>query len=110
MGYLIALSILLASSVCFTIGYDPSSCDFGETYYHVFKIGQHNCDCQPKRAGQVKFSAGKVFVCDGNQWKALQYEIPYGSRRNPGFSCEDIKADLKQAANGIYWITLSGKF
>ena len=97
----------MTTAICFTIGYD-SSCGCGESgYYRGDEI--NNFDCQPKKAGKMKFAAGKVSVCDGNEWKALQYEEKYGSRRNPGFSCEDIKADLKHSANGVYWITLSGK-
>lgn len=59
----------------------------------------------------MKFTTGKIFVCDGKEWKALQYEeSSLGSRGYPGFSCKEIKTGLKDAANGIYWITLSGRF
>lgn len=111
MGYLAVFSIVLTSILCYTTAYDPGKCDYGETYYNIFKIGQHDCDCQAKSAGQLKFEEGKVLVCDGNKWKALQYEYHYGSRYNPGFSCEDIRSSAaKQASNGIYWITLGGRF
>jgi len=109
MGYPSVFSIVLTSILCYTTAYDPSQCDYAETYYNVFKIGQHNCDCQAKSTGQLKFDKGKVLVCDGNRWNALQYE--YGSKNNPGFSCEDIRSrSAKQAANGLYWITLGGRF
>lgn len=109
MGYLTLFSIVLTSTLCYTTAYNPAECDFGETYYNIFKIGQHNCDCQAKSAGQLKFAEGKVLVCDGSEWKALQYEGEYGSRYKPGFSCDDIRAKSKQATNGVYWITLGGK-
>ncbi|KAJ7321470.1 Saccharopine dehydrogenase [Desmophyllum pertusum] len=107
MGYLGVLSILLTSTLCYTTAYHPDECNYSDTYYNIFKIGKHNCDCQAKSAGQLKFDQGKVLVCDGHEWKSLQYEEEYGSRKNPGFSCEDIKASANQAANGVYWITLS---
>ena len=109
MAYLAVFSIVLTSTLCYTTAYHPSECDYGETYYNVFKIGQHDCGCETKSAGQLKFDKGKVLVCDGNKWNALQYE--YGSKNNPGFSCEDIRSSsAKQAANGLYWITLGGRF
>ena len=103
MGYLVGLSILLSVSICCMIA---SSFGCGETYHKVI-----NLDCDPSKAGQMKFTTGKIFVCDGEEWKALQYEeSSLGSRRYPGFSCKGIKTSLKDAANGIYWITLSGRF
>lgn len=100
MGYLVGLSILLSVSICCMIA---SSFGCGETYHKVI-----NLDCDPSKAGQMKFTTGKIFVCDGKEWKALQYEeSSLGSRRYPGFSCKGIKTSLKDAANGIYWITLS---
>ena len=84
--------------------------------YPVFtsKVVQHNCSCQPKRAGQLKFADGKLFVCTGTEWKALQFEqsvqlVSYGSKSNPGSSCKDIKSNNPTLSDGIYWITLSGK-
>lgn len=40
------------------------------------------------------------------------YPEPVGDKKNPGFSCKDILENNEAARNydGIYWITLSGKF
>ncbi|XP_022804966.1 uncharacterized protein LOC111342182 [Stylophora pistillata] len=92
---------------CFAIGCPQSSCGTFETHQYVFRIGQYDCECEPLRAGQMTFKEGIVYVCDGSEWRALQYEAPLGSRRDPRFSCKDIKAHLKGATNGIYWITLT---
>ena len=107
--YIISLIVALATMVCFAIGCHQSSCGSFETHQYVFRIGQYDCDCEPFRAGQMTFVEGKVYVCDGTEWKALQYEASLGSRSDPGFSCKDIKAHLKDATNGIYWIALTGK-
>ena len=108
--HLAALSVIFTSVLCCAIASDPAECDCGEKYYTIFKIGQHSCTCQPDRAGQLKFSDGKVLVCTGSEWNALQYEVSYGSKSNPGYGCEDIKAkNAGKSANGIYWITLSGE-
>ncbi|XP_022777592.1 uncharacterized protein LOC111319023 [Stylophora pistillata] len=107
MKYLTSLSVALATMTCFAIGCPQSSCGTFETHQYVFKIGQYDCECEPLRAGQMTFEEGIVYVCDGSEWRALQYEAPLGSRSDPGFSCKDIKAHLKGATNGIYWITLT---
>ncbi|KAJ7327798.1 Saccharopine dehydrogenase [Desmophyllum pertusum] len=111
MGYLGVLSILLTSTLCYTTAYqrDPDECNYRDKYCrNIYKIDNHNCDCQAESAGQLKFDQGKVLVCDGREWKSLQYEEKYGSRKNPGFSCEDIMANsANQAANGVYWIALN---
>ena len=96
----------------------PQDCGCGDIaqyplVYPVFtsKVGQYNCSCQPKRAGQLKFADGKLFVCTGTEWKAVQYEqsVSYGSESNPGSSCKDIKSKTPTLSDGIYWITLNGK-
>lgn len=111
MQYLAVLSIIFITAINCTIAYDPSDCDFGDTYYSVFKFGQHNCSCEPKKAGQVKFAGGEVLVCTGSEWRALQFKpASYGQRSNPGYSCKDIKKTAEQDSNGIYWITSSGKW
>ena len=110
MGYnLAALSVIITIVLCCAIASDSAECDCGEKYYPIFKIGQHSCTCKTDTAGQLKFSEGHVFVCNGSEWKALQY-VAYGSKLNPGHGCGDIKAkNAKQSANGIYWITLPGE-
>lgn len=53
----------------------------------------------------MKFIIGKIFVCDGKEWKVLQYEEFFlGFRRYLGFLCKGIKISLKDVVNGIYWI------
>lgn len=129
MTHLALLRLLFITMVCAATSLG-SDCDCDDTpkvtpgypfayplpYTHPFpqpvftsKVGQYKCSCKPKRAGQLKFSGGKLFVCTGTEWKALQYEqsVLYGSKLTPGSSCEDIqKKTLKQSANGVYWITL----
>jgi len=108
-------SVILAITLCLIASSQASDCGCSDTFYPVVKVGQSNCSCQPKRAGQLKFAGGKLFVCTGTEWKALQFEVSggsgtYGSKLHPGSSCEDImKKNSKPSANGVYWITLSGK-
>lgn len=85
-------------------------CDVPAKRRNVVQLQQQNCDCLAKRAGQMKFAEGKVLVCDGSEWKALQYEVPYGSRSKPGYSCEDIRTVNidSQTKNGVYFISQSG--
>ena len=110
MGYLAVFSFVMTSILCYTNACHPDQCDCSDTYYNVFKIGQHNCDCQANHEGQLKFDEGKVLVCDGKKWHVLQY-AEYGTKTNPGVSCEDIRSSsAKQAADGVYWITLGGRF
>lgn len=72
---------------------------------HIY-VKEHNCDCLRKRAGQLKFDAGKLLVCDGSEWRALQYQLepPTGS------SCLDIRTKYPDQAkdNGVYEIKLNG--
>ena len=76
----------------------------GETYKVI------NLDCDPSKARQMKFTAWKIFVCDGKEWKALQYKESFlGSRKYPGSSCKKSKTDSRNAANGIYWIAMGGR-
>ena len=66
------------------------------------------CKAKPKvSANGSECMFFKLFMCDGGEWKALQYEEPYGSRQNPGYSCKAIKEDVAQATDGVYWIALS---
>ena len=48
----------------------------------------------------------------GNEWKTFQFveDIEYGTEKNPGSSCKDIKdkAVGKQLSNGVFWIKLQG--
>ena len=106
MGHLVALGIFFTGVLCFATAHDnPADCDQDET---TQVIGLSNCNCQPSRAGQLKFDNDKVFVCIGSEWKALQYETSYGEKSNPGSSCEDIN-NAGRNTNGIYWITTNGK-
>ncbi|KAJ7375837.1 Saccharopine dehydrogenase [Desmophyllum pertusum] len=83
MRYLAVLCIILSSTLCFT--------NAGK-YKCGPQVKKHNCDCKDKNAGLLKLADdGKLLVCDGAGWKALQYEIPFGSRTNPGSSCKDIR-------------------
>ena len=99
MGYLAIFSILLTSTLCYRL----AECDPCPS----LQVSEHNCTCEPNTAGQLKFAEGEVLLCDGLDWNTLEYEPPaYGSKKNPGSSCHDIKINKTGAANGVYWIAL----
>lgn len=102
MKYLAVLCIILASMLCFT--------NAGGRKCRTPRVKAHSCECNSKTAGLLQLADGKLFLCDGSDWKALQFEEPIGSEKNPGYSCKDILDNDEQAADGIYWITLTGKF
>ncbi|XP_078352105.1 uncharacterized protein LOC144636779 isoform X2 [Oculina patagonica] len=101
MRYLAILWIILTSTMCFTIAGKRPKCGT--------KVRASNCDCTSKTAGELKQGGGKLFFCDGNDWKALQFETPLGSRNNPGYSCKDLLDIGGQTADGVYWITLTDR-
>ena len=99
MGYLAIFIIFLTSTLCYKL----AKCDGCPS----LQVSEHNCICEPTTAGQLKFAEGNLLVCDGYDWNTLQYEPPaYGSKKNPGSSCQDIKTNEQEAANGVYWIAL----
>ncbi|XP_078352110.1 uncharacterized protein LOC144636783 [Oculina patagonica] len=102
MRYLAILCIILTSTVCFTIAGKRNKCGT--------KLRASNCDCTSKTAGVLKYGGGKLLLCDGNDWKALQFEgkAPGSDKSNPGYSCKDL-LDNGQTADGVYWITLSDR-
>ncbi|KAJ7321477.1 hypothetical protein OS493_034830 [Desmophyllum pertusum] len=73
MRYLAILCIILSSTLFFT---NAEKCGI--------QVKKHNCDCKDKNASLLNLDDdGKLLVCDGAGWKALQYEIPLGSQTNP---------------------------
>ena len=102
MRYLAILCIILTSTVCFTVAGKRKKCGP--------KVREHNCDCTPKNAGVLKLADGKLLLCDGNEYKTLQFEEPRGSEGNPGFSCKDILDNGGQTTDGVNYITLTGNF
>ena len=88
--------------VCFTVAGKGKKC--GPI------VREHNCECKAKTAGMLKRDGGKLLMCDGNEYKALQFEESLGSESNPGHSCKDIMDNGEQTADGVYYITLNGKF
>lgn len=100
MRHLVILCILLTCTLSIAVPRKPR-CKAKP------KVSANGCECNEKRAGVLKLADKKLFMCDGGEWKALQYEQPYGSRKNPGYSCKDIKEDAAQATDGVYWIRLS---
>ena len=104
MRFLAVLSIILATAVSFTIAAGNKRCE-----RPIARAG--SCECEPKSTGLLQMSGGKLIVCDGSEWKTLQFEIPLGSSSdNPGYSCKHILDKDKRAADGVYWITLTCKF
>ena len=108
MHHLTRLCLIFSGIILCVAGASNShtcNCNCGDTYsYGQLLDGHHSDSCQPKRAGQLKFTDGRLFVCTGNEWKALQYvnessttpNVPYGSKAKPGFSCKDIKTRFKR--------------
>ena len=103
MRYLTILSIILATALSFTIAANRK-CDRP-------LARAESCECKPKTAGLLNLANGKLRVCDGTEWKMVQLAKPLGSSSdNPGDSCKHILDNDKQAADGVYWITLTCKF
>ena len=80
----------------------------------IYKLGDQSCACNsPAQAGAFKYLGGKVQVCLGSEWKTIEFEeADYGTEKNPGLSCKDIKdkASGRQLNNGVFWIRLQGKY
>ena len=80
----------------------------------IFKLGDASCPCnKADHAGAIKYANGKVHVCLGTEWKAVQFDesLPYGTRNNPAYSCKDILDNAgpgQQRTDGVYWIRLKG--
>lgn len=80
----------------------------------IFKLGDASCPCnKADHAGAIKYANGKVYVCLGTEWKALQFEnnSTYGTENNPAYSCKDILDNAgpgQQHTDGVYWIRLRG--
>ncbi|KAL9952118.1 hypothetical protein ACROYT_G039327 [Oculina patagonica] len=91
----------MTSTVCFTIAGKRNKCGP--------KVRAGNCECKSKTAGTLNLADGKLLLCDGNEWKALQFEEPLGSEKNPGYSCKDILDNGGQTADGVYYITLNDR-
>ena len=91
----------MTGTVCFTIAGERNQC--------APKVREHKCDCTSKNAGVLKQADGKLLMCDGQEYKTLQFEVPLGSKSNPGFSCKDILDNGGQTADGVYYITLTGE-
>lgn len=103
MRYLAILCIILTTVMSFTVAANRK-CD-----RPLASAG--SCECKPKSAGLLNLADGKLRVCDGTEWKIVQFTIPLGSSSdNPGDSCKHILDNDKQAADGVYWITLTCKF
>ena len=86
----------------------------------IFKLGDISCPCNDAaHAGALKYANGKVYLCDGTEWKTFQFESygmasedDYGTTSaNPGTSCKDIlNRAVKQLSNGVFWIRLQGEW
>ena len=114
MGLLMMSRIIFTSMMLYLATASDSrvcNCNCGDkTYYTTPNADQQGSSCHFKTAGQLKFTGGQLFVCTGSEWKALQYEVPYGSKSNPGYSCKDImNKNPKANSAGVYWIILPGK-
>ena len=101
MRYLVVLGQILISTVLFTSA--------GKKCGPIVK--KHNCECQAKSAGRLKLEDGKLLMCDGSDYKSLQFEMPTpkNSRANPAYSCKEIKDEDSVADDGIYWLTFKSK-
>nr|XP_058959602.1 uncharacterized protein LOC131786567 [Pocillopora verrucosa] len=99
MRYLVVLGLILISTVLFTSA--------GKKYKCGPIVKKHNCECKAKSAGQLKLEDGKLLMCDGSEYKPLQFEMPTpkNSRANPAYSCKEIMEEDAAADDGIYWLT-----
>lgn len=102
MRYLVVLCVILTSTVCLRTVAGNRRCRP--------KIRESTCPCKSNTAGVLKRDGAKLLMCDGSQWKALQFEEPLGSNSKPGYSCKDIMDNGGQTADGAYWMTLTGRF
>ena len=103
MRYLTILCIILTTALSFAIA-AKRKCE-------SLLAKAESCECKPKTAGLLNLADGKLRVCDGTEWKIVQLAEPLGSSSdNPGHSCKHILDNDKQAADGVYWITLTCKF
>ena len=104
MRYRTILCIILTTALSFTIA-AKKKCE------RPLAKAESSCECKPKTAGLLNMADGKLRVCDGTEWKMVQLAKPLGSSSdNPGYSCKHILDNDKQAADGVYWITLTCKF
>ena len=103
MRYLVVLGLILISTVLFTSA--------GKKYKCGPIVKKHNCECKAKSAGQLKLEDGKLLMCDGSEYKPLQFEMPTpkSSRANPAYSCKEIMEEDAAADDGIYWLTFKSK-
>lgn len=98
MRLLLVLAIVLINTVLFTSAGKKNKCGP--------MVKEHKCECKAKSEGQLKLEGGKLLMCDGSEYKALQFEMPSkNSRANPAYSCKEIKDEDTAAEDGIYWLT-----
>ena len=71
MRFLTVLCITLATAVSFTIAADNKRCK-----RPIARA--ESCDCEPKSAGLLKMSGGKLVVCDGSEWKTHKRTGTFG--------------------------------
>ena len=92
-------------------GFVPDGwCNHEETVYHVYNVAQHKCPCHAKSEGTLKYSEGKLSICNGKEWAVLQFEGQLGMKERPGLSCQNILVNSpKRLFNGIYWIRMKGR-
>ena len=96
-------------------GFVPDGwCNEVKTVYHVYDMGQEKCPCHAKNEGTLKYSEGKVSICNGKEWAVMEFEGQHGKQERPGLSCQNILVNnlvgsRRKLANGIYWIKMKGK-
>lgn len=68
-------------------------------------IERAESECNPKTVDLLN-----ARVCYVREWNTVQVALPLGLRDSPGYSCKDIMENGNQATDGVYCITLTGKF
>lgn len=111
MARLTVLALVCFSILCLSSAGGKKGCKKPKRIRPVF-LKESNCECVSEITGRMKQQDGKIFFCDGSEWKALAFEKAklLGSKENPGSSCGDIKSnEPKQNTNGVYWINSTSK-
>ena len=96
-------------------GFVPDGwCNEVKTVYHVYDMEQEKCPCHAKNEGTLKYSEGKVSICNGKEWAVMEFEGQHGKQERPGLSCQNILVNnlvgsRRKLSNGIYWIKMKGR-
>ena len=74
------------------------------------QVGEDNSSCTSEKAGTMRWHDNTVQVCNGTDWKGLDWESPGdgSTAADAGDSCESIYNHGLGSIDGIYWIDPNG--